>query len=133
MNKTKLLAICLTGAGILAAGAAIGISQLSATESDPYTQLSSYSTANSQTSQETPSTSGENSDSVWADTNQGPKYRVSVYGEYVAVFLTGREIPYQVLETRVDSLPAYDQALLREGLAARDEAELTKILQDYES
>ena len=37
------------------------------------------------------------------------------------------------LETRVDSLPAYDQALLREGLAARDEAELTKILQDYES
>lgn len=133
MNKTKLLAICLTGAGILATGAAIGISQLSTAESDPYTQLSSYSTANSQTSQETPSSDGENSDSVRTDTTQGPKYRVSVYGEYIAVFLNGREIPYQVLETRVDSLPEYDQALLREGLAARDEAELTKILQDYES
>ena len=47
--------------------------------------------------------------------------------------MAGREIPYQILETRVDSLPEYDQALLREGVAARDEAELTKLLQDYES
>ena len=51
----------------------------------------------------------------------------------MAVFLAGRELPYQILETRVDSLPEYDQELLREGIAAQNEQELLELLQDYGS
>ena len=47
--------------------------------------------------------------------------------------MAGHELPCQILETRVDSLPEYDQELLKEGLAARDERELNQMLQDYES
>lgn len=130
MKKSIIVAACLTGAGVLAAAAVFGASQLNVTEASPSSQLSSYSTAKPETSQESASSF---SSSVAAETNPAPKYRISVYGEYVAVYELGRELPCQILETRVDSLPEYDQQLLREGIAAKDDKELNQMLQDYES
>lgn len=132
MKKSIIVAACLTGAGVLAAVAVFGASQLNVTEPSPSSQLSSYSTAKPQTSQESAS-SFSSSSSVEAEANPAPKYRISVYGEYVAVYELGRELPCQILETRVDSLPEYDQQLLREGIAAKDDKELNQMLQDYES
>lgn len=131
MKKSIIIAACLTGAGVLAAAAVFGISQLSMTEPSPSPQLSSYSTSKPETSQETASPSP--SSFVETETSPSPKYRISVYGEYVAVYELGRELPCQILETRVDSLPEYDQELLREGIAAKDDQELNQMLQDYES
>lgn len=130
MKKSIIVAACLTGAGVLAAAAVFGASQLNVTEVSPSSQLSSYSTAKPETSQESASSF---SSSVATETNPAPKYRISVYGEYVAVYELGRELPCQILETRVDSLPEYDQQLLREGIAAKDDKELNQMLQDYES
>lgn len=133
MNKTKLLTACLIGTGIVAAAVVIGASQMMAPGISSHSTVSSYFTSYPTASQEM-AEEPQNSSSAWeAAAPETPKYRISVYKEHVAVFLAGREIPYQILETRVDSLPEYDQALLREGVAARDEAELTQLLQDYES
>lgn len=135
MKKPRLLAACLAGTGILAVAAVIGISQFTGVQADPSSRLSSYSTANPDTSQESASSAGSSSQesTAQAAAPETPKYRISVYNGYVAVFLAGYELPCQILETRVDSLPEYDQELLKEGLAARDERELNQMLQDYES
>lgn len=130
LKKSRIVAACLTGAGVLAAAAVFGASQLNVTEPSPSPQLSSYSTAKPETSQESASSF---SSTVETEANTAPKYRISVYGEYVAVYELGRELPCQILETRVDSLPEYDQQLLREGIAAKDDKELNQMLQDYES
>ena len=134
MNKTKLLTACLIGTGIVAAAAVIGASQMMRPGISSQSTISSYFTSYPTSSQEMAEKESISDSSAWeAAAPETPKYRISVYKEHVAVFLAGREIPYQILETRVDSLPEYDQALLREGVAARDEAELTQLLQDYES
>lgn len=130
MKKNTIVAACLIGTGILAAAAVFGASQLNLAESSPSSQLSSYSTAKPETSQGSPS---ESSSFMEVETEPSPKYYISVYGDYVAVFQLGHELPCQILETRVDSLPEYDQQLLRKGIAAKDDKELNQMLQDYES
>ena len=134
MNKTKLLTACLIGTGIVAAAAVIGASQMMGPGISSQSTISSYFTSYPTSSQEMAEKESISDSSAWeAAAPETPKYRISVYKENVGVFLAVREIPYQILEPRVDSLPEYDQALLREGVAARDEAELTQLLQDYES
>lgn len=130
MKKNTIVAACLIGTGILAAAAVFGASQLNLAEPSPSSQLSSYSTAKPETSQESPV---ESSSFVEVETEPSPKYYISVYGDHVAVFQLGHELPCQILETRVDSLPEYDQQLLRKGIAAKDDKELNQMLQDYES
>ena len=64
------------------------------TPADP--RLSVNSTANSDLSQETPPPASSAQETAAAQT---PKYRICEYEGKVAVFLAGRELPYQILET----------------------------------
>lgn len=127
MKRSGLLAVCICSAILLAAGI-LGVALSGTTPADP--RLSVNSTANSDLSQETPPPASSAQETAAAQT---PKYRICEYEGKVAVFLAGRELPYQILETRVDSLPEYDQELLREGIAAQNEQELLELLQDYGS
>ena len=120
MKRSGIIAVCICSAILLAAGI-LGV-VLSGTTVN--------STANSDLSQETPPPASSAQETAAAQT---PKYRICEYEGKVAVFLAGRELPYQILETRVDSLPEYDQELLREGIAAQNEQELLELLQDYGS
>ena len=134
MYKTKILSACLVGAGVLAAATVIGVSQLVETgEVDSSSQLSSYSTSKPLSSQETPDDPESSAAAKEAGASESAKYLISVYDDRVAVYITGHEFPFQILETRLDSLPEYDQQLLKKGIAARNDTELNQLLQDYES
>ncbi len=51
----------------------------------------------------------------------------------LAVFATGEQRPRKVFEVYVNTLPSYDQQLLKQGLPVKNYEELLKRLEDYSS
>lgn len=67
------------------------------------------------------------------DPNQGIAYTVKEYNGKIAVFKRGNKEPERVIEDIfVRDLPTYDRELLTDGINARDEAEVNRILEDYD-
>ena len=68
------------------------------------------------------------------DTNINPKYTVKEYKGKIGVFTCGNNSPDRILDgVLVRDLPTYDRELLKDGIDAKDEAELNSILEDYDS
>jgi len=55
------------------------------------------------------------------------------YEGKAALFRENSERPYQILDLEVWLLPEADRIALEQGIFAQDEAELRKILEDWES
>ena len=85
-----------------------------------------YSTANSVSSQ-------ESSSEITVMADGQPSYLVQEYRGHIGIFRDGSQFPFQELEIEVESLPRADQILLAHGIIAEGDAELRKILEDYES
>ena len=60
-------------------------------------------------------------------------YKVTIYEDTVAVFLFEKEKPYLKLYVDLKSIPEEDRRLLKEGIYAKNKAELIRILEDYDS
>ena len=63
-----------------------------------------------------------------------PQYTVKEYKDKIAVFKFGSDTPDRIIEDiYVRDLPTHDQDLLESGINASDDAELNRILEDYDS
>ncbi len=61
-------------------------------------------------------------------------YRVQSHNGRIAVFIDGDKTPLYILDAPlVSDLPEYDQNLLNMGITAESNAELLKILEDYDN
>jgi len=85
----------------------------------------SYDTTNKDLSQETQETDAPLLDEY--------TYKVTVYDDTVAVFLSGTNSPYLKLFVDLKNIPYEDKKLLEKGIYAKNKAELIKILEDYDS
>ena len=61
------------------------------------------------------------------------EYKVTIYEDTVAVFVCGKEKPYIKLYVDLKSIPNEDRRVLKEGIYAKNKAELIKILEDYDA
>ena len=50
---------------------------------------------------------------------------------YLALFRDGKDEPWQIFPTMVESLPEADQKSLAEGIVIRSEKKLQQLLEDY--
>lgn len=66
-----------------------------------------------------------------SDVSAPARYRVGIYGGYVAVFAGDAAEPFRILDTLAASLPARDRALLADGIPVDSEAALQQLLEDY--
>ena len=65
--------------------------------------------------------------------NIGVAYTVKEHRGRIAVFKAGNEAPELILDgVAVRDLPSYDRELLKNGIPAESEAELRRILEDYD-
>ena len=63
-----------------------------------------------------------------------PVYVIKEIGDKVAVFRFGEEQPFYTLErSLVQSLPQYDQKLLKAGIKVYSNDELQALIEDYDS
>lgn len=61
-------------------------------------------------------------------------YIVKQHNDRIAVFINGKDEPLQILDSPfVRDLPEYDQQILSEGIIAKNNEELLKILEDYDN
>lgn len=68
------------------------------------------------------------------DPNINPKYTVKEYEGKIGVFTFGNKSPDRILDgILVRDLPTYDRELLKNGIDAKSDAELSSILEDYDS
>lgn len=58
-------------------------------------------------------------------------YVVREFNGNIAVFEKGMQKPFQITHIEVTSLPELDQVILKEGIEAINQNELTSILEDY--
>lgn len=56
---------------------------------------------------------------------------IKEYNGSVAVFESGKNLPFKTTETPVSDLPATDKELLKKGINVSGEEELSRILEDY--
>ena len=62
-----------------------------------------------------------------------PAYILREYDGKLGVFPAGSDAPRDVIDIPISLLPPYDQAELRSGVPAADDAELSRLLEDYTS
>ncbi len=78
----------------------------------------------------------QSQDRVVARELDGSETRVYILREFdgkVALFAPGQELPFQMTDISVTSLPYADQAALRRGLVLRGEEALRRTLEDFGS
>ena len=63
----------------------------------------------------------------------GVMYVVKEYEGIIGVFLPGSDVPIQLLDVFVETLPASDRALLAKGISVTGKAALQSLLEDYGS
>ena len=66
-----------------------------------------------------------------SDVSAPARYRVGIYGGYVAAFAGDAAEPFRILDTLAASLPVRDRALLADGIPVDSEAALQQLLEDY--
>ena len=72
--------------------------------------------------------------SVTESDSRDPVYVIREIGDKVAVFRYGEEEPFYTLErSLVQSLPQYDQKLLKAGIKVYSNDELQALIEDYDS
>ena len=87
------------------------------------------------TAEEAPSLP-QSTDTTVARPLDGSARRIYILRELegrVALFSPGEEIPFELTQIPVKSLPYQDQVSLRNGLVLRGEAELRPVLEDFGS
>ena len=62
---------------------------------------------------------------------QTPPYLLKEFDKRIALFGDDRETPLYISDIYVSQLPEADRLLLKEGLPARSEKELRRLLEDY--
>ena len=62
-----------------------------------------------------------------------PAYILREYDGKLGVFPADSDTPQEVIDVPISLLPPYDQAELSSGVPAADDAELSKLLEDYTS
>ena len=76
----------------------------------------------------------QNSESKYEISAESKSYRVKAHQNRIAVFIDGESSPLYTLDTPLLSdLPEYDRELLQNGITAKSETELLKILEDYDN
>ena len=68
---------------------------------------------------------------VTSETVPEAGYLLRIVEGRVGLFRTGSTTPYQYLDAPVNLLSAYDREQLEQGIAAKDEAELRRLIEDY--
>lgn len=63
--------------------------------------------------------------------NSANGYIIKNFRGKVAVFRNGDEIPINITDTEIDSLPDFDNQQLQIGVYAANERELKRLLEDY--
>ena len=58
-------------------------------------------------------------------------YVVKEYNGNVAVFVSGKDLPFRITDVSLDELPSGDQKLLKTGIIVSTQEELNSILEDY--
>ena len=58
-------------------------------------------------------------------------YILKAYEGKLAVFQSGADNPYRITDVRISSLPVMDQQALQEGIEAKNEKELSQLLNDF--
>ena len=61
------------------------------------------------------------------------KYTAQVYNGKIGVFIKGRKKPQQTLSILVSSLPPKDRADLEKGIPLKNDKELIRFLEDFDS
>lgn len=61
------------------------------------------------------------------------RYTLKNHGGRLAVFESQSDTPFRVYDVYINTLPAYDQELLQEGVAVEGEAALARLIEDYVS
>mgnify|MGYP000910276837 CR=1 FL=1 len=127
MKKATVLTVCLTAAIVIAIYAT-GFPQghVKTVSVSSAKSMSSYSTANTLSSQE----SG-NSSAVTAESEE--VYVVRAYNGHIGVFRGAETKPFRVSTTDISLLPEIDQEDLKRGKSVHTLAEVEKILEDYDS
>ena len=65
---------------------------------------------------------------------QNPLYSVKALNGKIAVFADGNDTPLYVLPSPlIDDLPLYDRELLTRGINVNSNAELLRVLEDYDN
>lgn len=59
-------------------------------------------------------------------------YVVTISGDAVVVYMSGRDVPYIKFFVDLKNMPKEDISLLKKGIYADSRAELIKILEDYD-
>ena len=62
-----------------------------------------------------------------------PAYVLREYDGKLGVFPADSDTPQEVIDVPISLLPPYDQAQLRSGVPAANDAELSRLLEDYTS
>ena len=60
------------------------------------------------------------------------KYVVKELCGKIAVFESGKDMPFETINTQIEYLPEYDQKILKDGIYIEDIEKLNKVLEDYE-
>ena len=60
-------------------------------------------------------------------------YTVKVYQGKVAIFNNKSNLPLNIFDTYVSTLPQHDRMLLEEGITIENTEELQRIIEDYTS
>ncbi len=68
---------------------------------------------------------------VTSETVPEAGYLLRITDGRVGLYRTGSSTPYQYLDTPVNLLSAYDREQLEQGIPAKDEAELRRLIEDY--
>lgn len=118
MNR-RITAAAVTGLALLMIGLALALRVPSPAPSSDAVQP-----AATELPLPLPPSAGQARDTGW---------RVGIYEGHVAVFSSGSEMPEQVLETTVLSLPEADREALARGIFAADRETLAALLEDYDN
>lgn len=60
-------------------------------------------------------------------------YTISEYKGKIAVFRSGENIPIDIFDVYVSTLPQHDKTLIQQGIEIKTPEELQKIIEDYTS
>lgn len=126
MNKMISLFVCMTL--ILLVVAVWGSRQTTVEPpvSEAVEDKQIYSTAN-------PVSSQESNSEITVMADEFDTYLVKEYHGHIGIFRNGNKLPFQELDVAIETLPKADQLLLAHGITAETDAELQRILEDYES
>lgn len=68
-----------------------------------------------------------------SEERSGTGYVLKEYKGRLAIFKDNSDIPFEVFDIFTSSLPQSDRELLKNGISAKSETELSKLVSDYTS